>query len=329
MTAAIIMMRSLLLSTLLCFALTSAAAFAQVGGPILGYVPEGDTVRPMYGLPAAGAIGAQIAEGGWARVAISPTQNFVLATSADTGGVLLVNLVKPSVTGVSGAAPNPDILAISPSGTSAVLWFPSNFQMQVVTGLPDSPSVRTVDASFLNASPLSIAVSDDGQWAVGLFSAGVYAFGPSVMPLQTDPGVIALSFFHNSHNLALATSARATMWTDVGGANQPSILYDYSAQSLSPRALGVSFDNQLAVVADSTGKLVNINVASRAANTVDCACSPTGLYSLGGSVFRLNGTGRAGATKTGHTEDLKVFDAAAGAVWIVPPALSEVKGARQ
>ena len=79
------MMRSLIFSTLI-----TSAAFAQVGGPILGYVPEGATIRPMYGLPAAGAIGAEIAEGGWAQIAISPSQNFVIATKADTGEVLLV-----------------------------------------------------------------------------------------------------------------------------------------------------------------------------------------------------------------------------------------------
>jgi hypothetical protein len=319
-------MRLFIFSTFL-----AGATFAQVGGPILGYVPEGDTIRLMYGLPAAGAIGAEIAEGGWARTAISPTQNFVLATSASAGEVLLVNLVKPSVTSIAGAGSNPDMLAISPSGTSAALWFPLTGQLQIVTGLPDSPAVRTVDASFLKASPLSIAVTDDGQWAAGLWSAGVYTFGPSaqVIPLQSDPGVLALSFFHNSHNLALATAVRATSIADVGGANQPSVLYDYSAQSLSPRAIGVSFDNQLAVMADASGKLVNINISSHGANVVDCGCSPTGLYSLGGSVFRLNGTGRSGTDRTGHTPDLKVFDAAAGAVWIVPPALSETKGARQ
>jgi hypothetical protein len=325
-----IMMRSLIISTLL-----ATAAIAQVGGPVLGYVPEGATVRPMYGLPAAGAIGAGIAEGGWSRIAVSPSQNFLIATSAATGAVQVVNLLKPSVTAIPGAAANPDILAVSPSGTSAALWFTSSSHIQVVTGLPDAPSVRTIDASFLNASPLAISVSDDGQWAAALFSAGVYAFGPSaqVIPLQTDSGVVALSFMHNSHDLALATSARATSIAGVGAANQPSILYDYSAQSLSPRALGVSFDNQQVVVADAAGKLVNINAASHAASTVDCACSPTGVFSLGGSVFRLNGTGRTGDTRTGHTGDLKVFDAAAGAVWIVPPALSEAlsetKGARQ
>jgi hypothetical protein len=225
------------------------------------------------------------------------------------------------------------MLAISPSGTSAALWLPSLNHLQVVTGLPDAPSVTTIDASFLNASPSAIAVTDDGQWTVGLFSAGVYAFGPSaqVIPLQTDPGVIALAFFHNSHNLGLATSSRATLITAVGAANQPSTLYDYSAQSLSPRSMAISFDNRHAVIADSTGKLVNINVAAASANIVDCGCSPSGVYSLGGSIFRLNGTGgapRNAIQRSGPKRDLKLFDADAGAVWIVPPALFET-GARQ
>jgi len=311
----------------------SSAAFAQVGGPILGYVPEGSTIRPMYGLPAAGAIGGILNAGhNFSQIAISPQQNFAIATDASSGEVMVVKF-GAAETAIAGASSNPDVLAISPSGTSAALWFPSLNHLQVVTGLPDSPSVATIDASFLNASPSSIAITDDGQWAVGLFSAGLYAFGPSaqVIPLPTDPGVIALAFFHNSHNLALATASRATLITGVGAANQPSTLYDYSEQSLSPRAMAISFDNRQAVIADSTGKLVNISVATSTANIVDCGCSPTGVYSLGGSIFRLNGTGgpaRSALQRSGPRPDLKVFDAAVGAVWIVPPALAG-KGARQ
>jgi hypothetical protein len=314
----------------------SSAAFAQVGGPILGYVPEGAAIRSLYGLPAAGAIGGLIDAGrDFAQIAISPQQNFAIAADS-SGEVLLVTPGTKSgagLTAISGAGANPNVIAISPGGGSAALWFSSVQHIQVVTGLPDSPSVRTIDASFLNASPSAIAVSDDGQWAVGLWAAGnqqagVYAFGPTaqVIPLQTDPGVVALAFFHNSHNLALATSARATSIADVGGANQPSVLYDYSSQSLTPRAIALSFDNQRAVIADSTGKLVNINLANASANIVDCACSPSGVYGLGGSIFRLNGTGgpaRNALESSGPTPELKLFDAAAGAVWIVPPALSE------
>jgi hypothetical protein len=311
----------------------SSAAFAQVGGPILGYVPEGAAIRSMYGLPAAGAIGGIVNTGhNFSQIAISPQQNFALATDATTGDVMVLKFGSTAAP-VNGAGASPTMLAISPSGTSAALWFPALNHLQVITGLPDSPSVATIDASFLNASPESIAITDDGQWAVGLFSAGLYAFGPSaqVIPLQTDPGVIALAFFHNSHNLALATASRATLITSIGAANQPSTLYDYSAQSLSPRAMAISFDNQHAVIADASGKLVNINISADTANIIDCGCSPTGVYSLGGSIFRLTGTGapaRNALERSGTKPDLKLFDAAAGAVWIVPPAFA-AKGARQ
>jgi hypothetical protein len=313
-------MRPFILSALFC-----GAAFAQVGGPFLGYVPDGPRLRSMYGLPAAGAIGAVIDSGrDFSLIAISPTQKFALVTAADTGEVMIA---RPGVgnTPVKDTTTNPDLIALSPGGTAAALWFPSTGRLQTIGGLPDSPSVRTLDASFLNSSPLAIAISDDGQWAAGLFSAGVYAFGPNseVIPLQTDPGVVALAFFHNRHDLALATSARLTSIADIGGGTTTSVLYDYSAQSLSPRALGISFDNSTAVVAASTGKIVS--VARGTATIADCGCSPEGLYGLGGSVFRLNGTGGA---RGGPHRELKLFDASTGAILIVPPALSE-KGGRQ
>lgn len=302
-------MRTLIFSTFFCGVLA-----AQVGGPLIGYVPEGAHIRPMYGLPAAGAIGPALDAGrDFALIAIAPAQNFVLVTTADSGELMVY---KPSsgLAPVSGAATTPDAIAISPTGSSAALWFPLTGKLQIVTGLPDSPSVRTIDASFLNASPLSLAVADDGQWAAGLWPAGVYAFGPSnVIPLQTDPGVVALSFFHNNHDLALATASRATTIADVGGATQTSVLYDYSALNLSPRAIAASFDNRTVVVADSTGILLNLATAT----AVNCGCSPTGLYGIGGALFRLNAPGR---------HELKLFDASQGSVLIVPPALNLAGG---
>jgi hypothetical protein len=308
-------MRTFIFSTFLC-----GTAFAQIGGPFLGYVPDGTRIRPMHGLPAAGAIGASIDAGrDFSHIAISPTQNFAIAIAADSGEAMIV---KPgvSLTTIKGASTNPDVLAMSPRGTSAALWFPLLGHLEAISGLPDAPAVRSIDAAFLNASPLAIAISDDGQWAAGLFSAGVYAFGPNaeVIPLQTDPGVVALAFFHNRHDLALSTSTRVTSIADVGGSMQPSVLYDFSAQPLSPRAIAISFDNQRAIVADAAGSLLNVALATGTADLVDCGCSPTGLYSLGGALFRLNGTARR--------SELKLFDAAAGAVWIVPPALSEIGG---
>jgi len=320
------MIRSFLFLTVL-----SGAAFAQVGGPILGYVPEGAALRTLYGLPAAGAIGSLIDTGrDFSRIAISPAQNFAVASIADTGEVALVTPVKIAVTAIAGVSANPDMLAVSPSGTAAAFWFTSLGTMQVVTGLPASPSVATMAAPFLNSTPTSLAVTDDGQWAAGVWPAGVYAFSSAkIMPVQTDPGVLSLAFFHNNHTLGIATAARATSITGVGGANQTSVLYDYSAQSLAPVGMAISFDNQYAVIADGSGKLVNITAAGASANIVNCGCSPSGVFGLGGSIFRLNGTGgakRNALEKGGSTPELKVFDASAGAVWIVPPALAQAGG---
>jgi hypothetical protein len=274
-------------------------------------------------LPASGSIGSALNTGvAFSLIAISPT-HFALVVAADTGQVMILQ-PGATLTALGGAA-NPDLIAISPSGTSATLWFPLSGQLEAVTGLPGTPSIRTISAAFLNASPLALAISDDGQWVTGLWPTGVYAFGPNqAIPLQTDPGVVALAFFHNNHNLALATSTRAIQIADVGGSTQTSVLYDYSAQPLSPRAIALSFDNSLAVVADSTGQLVDINVAASSANIVNCHCAPTGLYALGGALFRLNGTNPAG--RGGPVIELKIFDASAGAVWIVPPALSTAGG---
>jgi hypothetical protein len=315
-------MRTYIFSTLLC-----AAAYAQIGAPVLGYLPDGTGIRTMYGIPGAGAIASLLPTGRtFAQSAVSPRQNFVLAVAADNGDVLLYTPSSGSLTPLLAAA-NPDMILLSPSGSSAALWYPLTGQLQILSGLPSSPALRSIDASFLNASPLALAVSDDGQWAAGLWSVGAYAFGPSaqVVPLQTDPGVVALSFFHGNHALALAAGNRATSIADVSASTQISVLFDYSSQSLSPRAIGASFDNAHVVVADASGKLVNITASTGAASIVDCGCSPTGLYGLGNGVFRLNGTG---FQKNGIRTELKLFDAAAGNVFVVPPALS-LSGGRQ
>lgn len=319
-------MRTFIFSVVLC-----AAASAQVGGPFLGYVPDGTRIRPMYGLPAAGAVAPAIASRDFSHIAAAPQKYFAVVSAADTGEVLVAQDELRggfAFTSIPGASANPDMLVLSPGGTSASLWFPSTNHLQTVSGLPNSPAVRDIDAAFLNASPQSIAISDDGQWAAALFSGAIYAFGPNgeVIPLQTDPGVMAIAFFHNNHTLALATANRAISIADVGGSTAMSILFDYSAQPLSPRGIGVSFDNQRVVIADISGTVVNIAAGTATANLTDCGCSPTGLYGMGGAVFRLNGFDHSG--RGGPRTELKLFDATTGAVLIVPPALS-LAGGRQ
>jgi len=289
-------------------------AWAQVVGPVLGYVPDSGTIRPVYGIPAAAAVMGPIdPRRTLASMAVSPHQDFVFGVAADSGAALLI-LPGVSTTPLDAVAPGPDSITMSPSGSAAILWWNSVSNFQIVGGLPESPTVlRTVNTSFLGASPAALAVSDDGQWAAGIWSTGVYAFGPdgqvNALPVQ---GAMALGFFHQRADLAVASATQISTVTDVGGAAAVSVIYDTSplpGAPMSPLAVALSFDNRRVVVADASGTLVNVGPGTGTFATVNCACTPNGLFGMNGAVFRLTDL---------STGALKLFDAASGDVYVAP-----------
>jgi hypothetical protein len=319
-----VMLRTALFCTL------ASAAWGQVSGPVLGYLPEGDSIRTMYGLPAAGAVGAALNMGRALTLpVVSPSQTFALGVAADTGELLLMipsaDGSAAAVSSVNGAAAGASGIVLSPDGSAAASWFSSTGHIQVVNGLPNSAAVRDIDASFLGSAPAALAVSDDGQWVAGAWAQGLYAFGPTgqVTVLPVDAPVTALSFFHRRADIALATATQTITITDVGGSAVPAVLWsvpDTGAPAGSLLGIGVSFDNNSVVMAWDSGGLLTINLAAGTSAGADCACAPAGVFGLGGSVFRLTGLS-AGA--------LKVFDSATGDVWFVPLAASSTDGGAQ
>ena len=181
--------------------------------------------------------------------------------------------------------------------------------------MPGSPSVRDIDAAFLGAAPGALAVSDDGAWIAGVWPGGVYAFGAAgqVNLLPVDAGAQALAFLHRRNDLVAAAPGGIFTVTDVGGSAVPSLLYDSSSNPLAPLTIGVSFDNRRVVLTDPSGGLLAIDLSDGSSANFDCACSPEGLFGMGGPIFRLTGWS-SGA--------LKLFDAGSGDVLIVPPAQS-------
>jgi hypothetical protein len=302
----------LIRATALVTMLGLAPAFAQIAAPVLGYLPDGGRVRPVYGIPAAAVLGPAIDIGrDLDRVAVSPRQNYVLATAAGNGEALLIT---PGVSAVhlEGAAPGADRIVMSPRGSAAALWFAASSHLQIVSGLPLSPSVLDLDTTFRGAQPEALAVSDDGQWVAGAWPDGVYVLGAAgqVNRLPVDAGATALAFFHGRPDLAVATPTAILTIAGVDGSAAPAVVFN---GSLSPVAIALSFDNLRLAAADRGGALLTIDLSTSASAALDCSCSPEGLFPMGGSVFRLTGLG-PGA--------LKLFDAATGDVLFAPLAAS-------
>jgi len=302
-------------------ATAAATLSAQIAAPLLGWLPEGAQIRRMNGLPGAATLGAPVNVGHLlAHIAVSPSQNDVLASDAGTGEVLLI--IPENGTGVSATTLNtpvsPDQIVASPRGSSAILWFSGAAQLEILSGLPGTPTIRQIDASFLGASvntglnpnQPAIAVSDDGEWIAAASSAGVYQWGPDGVPRQLYGGsdAAALAFFTGSSQLAIATSTQllSIVGSTPGNESATSVLYQ---GSFSPAGLAASFDNQAIVLADRNGKIYSIDAATNTPSIANCQCSPSGVFGLGGSSFRLTSS---------SIGPVKLFDAGAGAILAVP-----------
>jgi hypothetical protein len=286
--------------------LLAASAAAQVSTPLVGWLPDGTEIRPMNGLPAAATLGPAVNTGHLlAGVAVSPAQNYVLATATDTRQVLLI---RPGVSATPlNAPPNPDQIVISPSGSAAALWYGSAYgttaQVEIVSGLPASPAVRQINVGNFTA-PTALAVSDDGQWFAAASSSGAYVWGSSgsSQPVYSGNDAGAIAFFAGNSNLALATSTQL-----LSISNGAATVLDQG--TFSPAGLAVSSDNQKIVYADQNGAIDSINAATGAVSTFACQCRPGGVFGLGNEVFRLT---------TSNAGPVELFDASAGAVLAVP-----------
>ena len=289
----------------------SASAWAQVEAPVFGYLPDGTHLRPVFGIPASASIGAAADFGrDFARIAVSPRQDLAIVAAADTGAVFVASAAG-TMTPIAGADANPDRIFLSPRGSAALLWNASNGRLQIVTGLPGSPSVRNADATFLNTLPHAFAVSDDGQFAAGAFADGVWLFGPQgqATPLPSQERAAALAFFAGRADLAVVTATHVFSIKDVGG--QPAVSMLYEGPRMAPVGVALSADNLHLVAPEVSGRLLSLDLSNGSAARFDCGCSPEGAFSMGRSVFRF--TGLKGAV-------FKVFDASTGDVFFVPLA---------
>ena len=318
------MMRVFLTATL-AGTLAVATAQAQVGPPMLGYLPDGGTLRAMKGIPASGSIGPLLGSGQtFGQVAVSPSGSFALATTPD-GAVVVLTVNADGTTlqtaAIQGAVPGN--LQLSPNGSAGLVS--NGGQLQVIVGLPGSPVAQSpVDASYLG-SVSALAVSDGGQWIAGVFGGAVSALGSdgTATPLPAPPGVTALAFYHGTADLAATTGTEVVKISGLGGTPTRTVLFgDASAppSAVSPIALALTADNAQVVLIEPDGGIGQINLASGAVTTANCGCTPQGLNGLGGSVFRLSNLAEGA---------VKLYDAGSGSVLFVPLAPAGTEGGQQ
>src|SRR5207247_1882624 len=121
--------------------LGGGTAWAQIGAPSLGFLPDSGRLRPVYGIPSAAMIAGPLDTGPldtghrFVDLAVAPRQDYALAIEAESREVFLL---QPGlgVSKIAGVDANPARLVFSPGGSAAALWSSSTNRTQILTGLP-------------------------------------------------------------------------------------------------------------------------------------------------------------------------------------------------
>ena len=200
------------LFSLACFPLVIAQAqSAAIGVPVLGFAhdPISNRIRPIHGVPGAAILGdAATTSSGFSYAAISPRHDLALAVSADDRQLYLVRLPGDGAFPISGATPAPSRIVFSPTGRAAVVV---GEHVQVLTGLPSSPTLvdLAIPPSVIDVG--AIAISEDAQQILIASKAGqsdvAWLLGPGIapFPLPLSGSVAAAAFGPDGHNAVAAT----------------------------------------------------------------------------------------------------------------------------
>jgi hypothetical protein len=306
--------------------LVCASGQAQrVSGPVAGYVPDAATtgLQPVLGIPGAAILGDAIPlKDSWSVVGISPAQDYFLATDRGSGVLLVIRAEDASAAALEGSLSGVESAQSSPNGTAAVLR--AGTRIQIVTGLPDSPTAHSaVDVASMGAIA-ALAVADDGTLALAATESAFYSISSSgdLRWLGALSQPVRLSFANRSRSAAVAGVTTNELWIldDAAG--------DFSLRRLAgpdnglSGPVGVAFaDDNRTVLAAHSGGEIRVAVGDSSVANVACSCTPTVLARMRGtSTFRLTEV---------SDQPMWIFDGGASQVWFVPPRLISSQGGGQ
>jgi hypothetical protein len=327
------MSRHILLSVLLCLFLSISAVVggqvpATLSGPVAGYVlGAGErNLRPLRGILGSATIGDPIEIGLPLSQAWSLDTQHILASPAEGPELVVIYLeaTSPAIVSVSGVPANPSEAAISASGSTAAFYYGGLEQALIVTGLPSQP-VLSGRVDMGPDSRLShMAISDDGTLLV--FSAGdgaqdsLFAWTPGstysrFLAAAADIGALALT---RSGTAVVADRDKneILLVRDVRTTGSRQTIADVHDGVMEPVAITVSSRDDIYVANAGSAAVLVFGTDGQLMRTLGCACTPSGLYRVRESVFRLSDA---------MDRTIYLLDVAAGAgrIVFVPPLPSQ------
>jgi hypothetical protein len=289
---------------------TIAADPAAISLPRLGFVPDPATrsILAITGFPGAALVGEPVAADlDAAGAAIAPGQKFALFPK-DGALVMLRFDEQPAVTAIDGLAAGR--IVFSPSGSAAAVYDKAANRLQVVTGLPQSPAVSTLE---IPEACDGIAVSDRAEVIAAGSSVWLLRAGSAPSALALGAPTAAAAFGPRANEALVAAAGRLTFIRLLPDGPQYQELASYDE---APAAVAFSSDASRAIMLTAGGDIRLFTTTGSELPGLSCHCTATGLQPLAGdSIFRLNEVSAG---------PLWLLDAGASPrLWFVPREVAE------
>lgn len=283
-------------------ALPALADSSSIGGPVLGWLFDPTSgLRAIQGIPGACVMGQPLdLELVIRQAAISPRQDYVIAAVGDNLDLVVIRVAQgaASATPLAQADRGPDLISLSPAGSSAALYYSAAKKIRVLAGLPEAPAVAgEFDLSSFPALVTAVGVSDDASLALAAFreetAASVFMLAAGATPqfLSVFGDVPAIAFVGGTGNAVIADSAENKIYLLRSGRGPVELLAGAGDGVAGPVAVAISRDNRKVFVANRANNTVtalDLAGSTGATSALPCPCTPTGLFPLdGNAVFRL------------------------------------------
>jgi hypothetical protein len=286
----------------IAFAGTALTLFAQApnanstsgfAGPTLGFVSSQTPaqLQPILGIPGSARLGSPLPlPSTVTQIRIAPGQAYALVQQQPGNPLSLVLLRGIStqtqsltLTPVPGAISQVDLVAFSPMGLSVVIYSRQTNQLQVLTGLPNSPQVFLNVPDLATAgAPQKLAVSDDGQAVLIADGAGsVYSLSPNATPVlvHNSPEISGLAFVTQSRDAVICDRSLNTALVLQGSSTVPVPLEPRANNTCQPEAATSTADGKTILIAcaaqhavlsiDRTSGLTRVYNVTNSPSTLD------------------------------------------------------------
>jgi hypothetical protein len=263
-----------------------APLFGQLSVPVAGFVSRGisDGVRPIIGSPNSFVLGAGRAV---------PEDTTLLSIANDLAFAVLLRPQGPELLqfvdegqarALTGALRKPDLLSLSPSGSTLVMFSANERKLQVFTGLPFEPKVswETDVETLPPGAQFAVAVNDPGSsvlLSVQSHSSNLLQFGSGGIEASYPTMGLAAVQFANPNQAVIADSAAR----DLHLLKTDSRSYELLASEVieGPVSLTTAVaSNTIIVLETSRPRLVVVNVQNREVNAVSIPVQAAGAVVL-------------------------------------------------